>query len=36
MYDDTNKVLRIIMEFKYGLDFNSTINRVKVLVQVNF
>ena len=22
MYDDTTKVLRLIMEFKYGLDFN--------------
>lgn len=36
MYDDTTKVLRLIMEFKYGLDFNISINRAKVLVQVIF
>jgi len=36
MYDDTTKVLRLIMEFKYGLDFNIPINRAKVLVQVIF
>lgn len=36
MYDDVTKVLRLIMEFKYGLDFNIPINRAKVLVQVIF
>ncbi|MCI1580694.1 MAG: hypothetical protein LKH93_15870 [Clostridium beijerinckii] len=36
MYDDVTKVLRLIMEFKYGLDFNISINRAKVLVQVIF
>ncbi|MBW6411015.1 hypothetical protein [Clostridium weizhouense] len=36
MYDDIRKVLRLIMEFKYGLDFNIPINRAKVLVQVIF
>ncbi|MGG7212871.1 hypothetical protein ACQPUY_04545 [Clostridium nigeriense] len=36
MYDDIHKVLRLIMEFKYGLDFNNDIDRAKVLVQVIF
>jgi hypothetical protein len=36
MYDETTKVLRLIMEFKYGLDFNIPINIAKVLVQVIF
>ncbi|MBS5951078.1 MAG: hypothetical protein KIC47_12305 [Clostridium sp.] len=36
MYDDIRKVLRLIMEFKYGLDFNNSIDRAKVLVQVIF
>ena len=36
MYDDIHKVLRLIMEFKYGLDFNNSIDRAKVLVQVIF
>lgn len=36
MYDDTTKVLRLIMEFKYGLDFNNPINRAKALVQIIF
>lgn len=36
MYSDTTKILRLIMEFKYGLDFNDAINRAKVLIQVIF
>lgn len=36
MYDETRKVLRLIMEFKYGLDFNIALNRAKVLVQIVF
>lgn len=36
MYDEIHKVLRLIMEFKYGLDFNNSIDKAKVLVQVIF
>ncbi|NFE95938.1 hypothetical protein [Clostridium botulinum] len=36
MYDDTTKVLRLIMEFKYGLNFNNPLNRAQVLVQIIF
>ena len=34
MYDENVKVLRLIMEFKYGKDFNVSEDRAVVLVQV--
>lgn len=34
MYDESVKVLRLIMEFKYGKDFNVSKDRAIVLVQV--
>ena len=36
IYDEETKVLRLIMEFKYGFDFNDPINVSKVLIQVIF
>lgn len=36
MYDEQIKVLRLIMEFKYGMDFNDSSDRAEVLIQVLF
>ena len=34
MYDEQIKVLRLIMEFKYGMNFNDSSDRAEVLIQV--
>ncbi|MGL5068969.1 MAG: hypothetical protein ACRC6T_14335 [Sarcina sp.] len=34
LYDIDRKILRLLMEFKYDKDFNSSIERAKVLIQV--
>lgn len=34
LYDESIKVLRLLMEFKYGKNFNNPEDRAKVLVQV--
>lgn len=36
MYDEEIKVLRLTMEFKYGMDFNNSGDRAEVLIQVLF
>lgn len=36
MYDEKTKLLRLIMEFKYGWNFNDLEDRAKVLLQVIF
>lgn len=36
IYDEETRVLRLIMEFKYGFDFNNSEDRAKVLLQVIF
>lgn len=36
MYDERTRVLRLIMEFKYGYEFNNSYDRAKVLGQVIF
>ncbi|HCW53246.1 MAG TPA: hypothetical protein DG753_05825 [Clostridium sp.] len=36
MYDEKINVLRLIMEFKYGMNFNKSNDRAEVLIQVLF